>query len=361
MECGTILIINGTSSSGKTSLVHALQDCLDEPYLEAGIDKFIWMLPERYLDRPLWDEILGLAVKAGPPGHRLVNGMHQAILALSESGCHVIADHVLVEPAWTRQCAELFSHLPAYLIGVRCPLEVLEQRESSRKNRTLGQAKAQFPIIHAHRYYDLEVDTSLNNPDECAAQIKEYLQSGAQPDALKQLRASLFSDFSIRPARPEDCASIAHIQVDSYRTAYFGIFPQEYLDQFSYMEQEQDWRDFLVAGLEDTLLVAESEHGEIIGYALARPGMTNVPPYDSELVSLHVRRFHQGLGVGQALFPACARSMREKGCRSLMLWVLEQNALARRFYEHMGGKLLEPRQLSQGIAVEVAYGWEVST
>ena len=82
MQHGTILFINGTSSSGKTSLVHALQDCLDEPFLEAGIDKFIWMLPERYLERPLWDDILGLAVKAGPPGHTLVNGMHQAIQAL---------------------------------------------------------------------------------------------------------------------------------------------------------------------------------------------------------------------------------------------------------------------------------------
>jgi chloramphenicol 3-O-phosphotransferase len=62
---GTIIILNGTSSSGKTSIVKALQNVLDEPYREAGIDKFIWMLPHRYIDRPLWDEVLGLAVKAG--------------------------------------------------------------------------------------------------------------------------------------------------------------------------------------------------------------------------------------------------------------------------------------------------------
>jgi len=53
MTYGKIVIINGTSSSGKTSIVHALQNILLEPYLEAGIDKLIWMLPERYLDRPL--------------------------------------------------------------------------------------------------------------------------------------------------------------------------------------------------------------------------------------------------------------------------------------------------------------------
>jgi chloramphenicol 3-O-phosphotransferase len=73
---GTIIILNGTLSSGKTSIVKALQNVLDEPYLEAGIDKFIWMLPHRYLDRPLWDEVLGLVVKAGPVGRTLMSGMH---------------------------------------------------------------------------------------------------------------------------------------------------------------------------------------------------------------------------------------------------------------------------------------------
>ena len=68
---GNIIILNGTSSSGKTSIVNALQAILDEPYLEVGIDKFIFMLPGRYLDRPLWDEVLGQAVKAGP-GRRAV-------------------------------------------------------------------------------------------------------------------------------------------------------------------------------------------------------------------------------------------------------------------------------------------------
>jgi chloramphenicol 3-O-phosphotransferase len=51
---GTLIVLNGTSSSGKTSIAQALQDLLTEPYLQAGIDKFIFMLPSRYLNRPLW-------------------------------------------------------------------------------------------------------------------------------------------------------------------------------------------------------------------------------------------------------------------------------------------------------------------
>ena len=186
MENGKIIFINGASSSGKTSIVHALQNLLEEPYLEAGIDKFIFMLPERYLDRPLWDDVLGLATKAGSAGHRLVGGMHRAIRELSLAGMNVIADHVLVEAAWAQDCAELFSDLPAYLVGIQCPLEVLEQRERSRKNRTFGQAKLQFEVIHKFVLYDLEVDTSLISPDECAQRIRARLSEPAQ--AFRQMR-----------------------------------------------------------------------------------------------------------------------------------------------------------------------------
>jgi chloramphenicol 3-O phosphotransferase len=191
MERGKIILINGTSSSGKTSIVRALQDRLTEPYLEAGLDKFIWMLPRRYLDRPLWDDVLGLAVTAGAAGHQLVAGMHRTILALSETGINVIADHVLVEPAWLAECAQLFSDPPALLVGVRCPLAVLEERERSRKNRTLGQARAQFEAVHAHGLYDVEVDTSISTPAECAAQIEGWLARGGTPTALPRLLTRL--------------------------------------------------------------------------------------------------------------------------------------------------------------------------
>ena len=65
MHPGTILLLNGASSSGKTSILKALQDILEEPYVDAGLDKFLWMLPARYLEPPLWDDVLGLADRAG--------------------------------------------------------------------------------------------------------------------------------------------------------------------------------------------------------------------------------------------------------------------------------------------------------
>jgi chloramphenicol 3-O phosphotransferase len=187
VAAGAIILLNGTSSSGKTSLVRALQDALDVPLLDAGIDKFLWMLPKRYLNPPLWDDVLGRATEAGVTGQRLMSGMHHAIAALAQAGNHVVADHVLVDARWVDECARLFCNLPAYFVAVRCPLDVLEQREQQRQDRTLGQARAQFDLVHAHGVYDLEVDTSLASPDQCAQHIVDLVRSGRPPQAFRRL------------------------------------------------------------------------------------------------------------------------------------------------------------------------------
>jgi GNAT superfamily N-acetyltransferase len=149
--------------------------------------------------------------------------------------------------------------------------------------------------------------------------------------------------------------------VDSYRTAYAGIFPQAYLDHFTYQEQTQDWRDLFSAGLEDVLYVVETDAGEIVGYALGRPGLCDIPPYDSELVALHVRPVYQGKGIGRCLIAAVARQLQGRGCTSLMLWVLEKNP-ARALYERLGGQRVGEKDWDGnaefGMDVkEVAYGW----
>ncbi len=183
---GTIIVINGTSSSGKTSIVRALQERLDPPYLDMGVDRFIFMLPKRYLNRPLWDDVLGNADHAGETGRVLFSGMHHAIAAAARAGLNVLVDHVLVEKEWVDECTRLFADLPAYLIGIQCPLDVLEERERSRKDRTLGQARVQYPVIHKYVSYDLEVDTSVLTVEQCAERIMERMKR--PPEAFGRLR-----------------------------------------------------------------------------------------------------------------------------------------------------------------------------
>ena len=163
----------------------------------------------------------------------------------------------------------------------------------------------------------------------------------------------------IRSASPADAAALAHIQVDSYRTAYAGIVPADFLAQFSYEEQTQDWRDLLGQPTDQIFLVAQSPDGELMGYVLGRAGQTDLANYDSELAALHVRQRHQRQGVGRALFAAVAERLWQRGCQSLELSVLVGNP-AYAFYERLGGVRLGERTLSLDADVtvqEALYGW----
>ncbi|HYF75926.1 MAG TPA: hypothetical protein VD973_02250 [Symbiobacteriaceae bacterium] len=184
---GTILVLNGTSSSGKTTLLKAFQNLMDEPYVDAGLDKFLFMLPKRFLnDAGYWQQVME-PTRSGPIGLQLIAGMHRSIAALAATGNHVVADHVLIDPRWLRDCAEVMAPLPAYLIGVRCPLAVVEQRERDRKDRTLGQARQQYDLVHAHGIYDFEVDTSAAGPDEAARALQAFLARKPRPRAFAAL------------------------------------------------------------------------------------------------------------------------------------------------------------------------------
>lgn len=168
------------------------------------------------------------------------------------------------------------------------------------------------------------------------------------------------SDLRIRPAAPADSAALARIQVDSFRSAYAGILPDAYLQQFSYAEQTDDWRDLLTAATDDVLLVAERA-GAVVGYALGRAGVSEPPGYDGELVALHVHRDQQQRGIGRKLIAAVGRALHARGCRTLVVWVLADNP-ARALYAALGGEPVAaqpwPGNADYGVAVEeVAYGW----
>lgn len=186
--------------------------------------------------------------------------------------------------------------------------------------------------------------------------IEEWHQKLAAIGVELVAASEITFSLNIREAMVEDCRDLAYIQVDSYRRAYAGIFPQAYLDAFTYEEQEQDWRELLTSEMQDILLVAELQPGKLVGYALGRPGIAEAAPYDSELVALHVRREFQGQDVGKELVKAIAQALKRQGCTSLIVWVLERNP-ARGFYEQLGGQLLDVRKDVQEDVFEVAYGW----
>lgn len=191
-----IILLNGTSSSGKSTLAKMLQSHQsDVPYLHAGIDNYIFMLPRAYLNPPLWSQVFTYEydgdviakIITGPLGHQLMAAMHRSIAALAGAGLNVIVDHVLLEPGWLVEMVGLYAGYRVYFIGVKCPLEITEQREKERKDRTLGQARAQYPVVHADKHYDFEVDTSAATPEACARQIWDFIQQNPSPQRFLQM------------------------------------------------------------------------------------------------------------------------------------------------------------------------------
>jgi chloramphenicol 3-O phosphotransferase len=180
---GRIILVNGTSSSGKTTLVKGLQSTLPDLWLEMGIDRFAYALPGRVLGQPTWPQLFRyvrpndesdgpFTIETTMLGQRFISGMHATAATLAAHGLNVIVDHVLLEQAWLDECSRLWARFPVLVVGVRCPLDVVLKREIEREDRTLGQAEAQFAVVHrwADRY-DIEVDTSVLTPDEAVARI----------------------------------------------------------------------------------------------------------------------------------------------------------------------------------------------
>jgi chloramphenicol 3-O phosphotransferase len=124
----------------------------------------------------------------GELGHRLVEGMHRTVAALADAGLSVIVDHVLLEPDWLPDLATRLAGHEVLFVGVRCPLEVVVRREAERRDRTIGQAAAQFDVVHRAGGYDVEVDTSRQSPDEAAATIVGALEGGFPPVPFSRVR-----------------------------------------------------------------------------------------------------------------------------------------------------------------------------
>jgi ribosomal protein S18 acetylase RimI-like enzyme len=164
--------------------------------------------------------------------------------------------------------------------------------------------------------------------------------------------------MKIRKATRADSPALARIQVDSYRSAYAGLFPPAYLDRFSYEEQTRDWQDLLATGSNGALFVAESRHGEIVGYALGKAETDPPAEYNSALTAIHVRRSLQRQGIGRRLLSAVVKELQRQGCTSLWLSTLAGNPV-QAWYEQLGGVPIgEIRYTVDDVQiVEIKYGW----
>ncbi|MEI5527640.1 AAA family ATPase [Streptomyces brasiliscabiei] len=175
---GLIIFLNGTSSSGKSSIAAELLRILDEPAFHIPVDAFHAMRTRRELPPERLASVL----------HDTWRGYHRAIAGMAAAGNTVVMDHVLSAEWRLRDCLDLFVPRDVVLVGVHCDRDELERRERQRGDRPPGLAAGQLAQVHAHGLYDIECDTGRATPLQCAARVKEFLPHRPRPTAFEQLR-----------------------------------------------------------------------------------------------------------------------------------------------------------------------------
>lgn len=191
---GRIVLLNGVSSSGKTTIAKNLQEIMDSPYLIMGLDKFYNLytesFPAKYNPPPLPKNASIEKYHKCEIRNRRSETFHHFIAAFSIAGNDIIVDTVFDTKQILEHGLKVLHDFPVLLVGVKCPLEELERREKTRENRKQGLAKIQYNKVHTYTIYDLEVDTSKQSPFECAKEIKKVIETipkGLPSEAWKSM------------------------------------------------------------------------------------------------------------------------------------------------------------------------------
>ena len=161
-----VILLNGPSSSGKSTLSRALKDLLgaqaNQNFTIISIDDFMKLATDETIYEDDVFEISG--------------DMCAAALKDLQTADGVIVDHVITSTRIYDQLIEMLGGYPILVVHVQCPLEVLLARENARGNRCQGSAEASYEYLYPKEGYDLTVDTHAMSTEACAAEIVRALK-----------------------------------------------------------------------------------------------------------------------------------------------------------------------------------------
>ena len=139
--------------------------------------------------------------------------------------------------------------------------------------------------------------------------------------------------MEIRRARLEDAAAIAAVHVRTWQAAYEHVFGAERLAGLDLAAREGLARRFATDDDQDAF-VAEDDAGRLVGFVATGP--PEEEGEERELYAIYVLPEAWGTGAGSGLMQAAVEAMRGRGAGGAILWVLDDNPRARRFYEREG-------------------------
>jgi chloramphenicol 3-O phosphotransferase len=176
-----IIILNGGSSSGKSSIARALQGLLPEPWLAFGVDDFVDALPPAMQNSE--DGLVFSpdgSISVGPAIRRLGEAWECGIAAIAHAGVGVIIDDVFLSGAAAQgRWRDALRDLRVLFVGVHCDAMVAARREARRGDRVPGMAALQADLVHRDVAYDLAIDSTHASPETCARLIVDRIASAS--------------------------------------------------------------------------------------------------------------------------------------------------------------------------------------
>ena len=209
-DFGRIILLNGTSSAGKTTVARMIQQLRPEPIQHIALDQFRDGLPDRFRGlnspegtpgarglnvvpvhapaKPGGPQMPGTAIRFGDVGLRMLTGMRQAIAAFAKAGNDAVVDDMRLDPNYLRDYLTALADIDVIFAAIHCDEATLSQRETARPGRFPGTAVLHMHSVHADCIYDVEVNTTTMSPRQCAESILAAERTPPHPRAFDQLR-----------------------------------------------------------------------------------------------------------------------------------------------------------------------------
>jgi chloramphenicol 3-O-phosphotransferase len=219
-ELGKIVIVTGSTGSGKSTTCKEFVAQMDDLWLHFGIDLFLGsVVPRKFVDGgPRSDEGVHMAPdNAGEPdgpwhmdmgrfGLSMVMAFHRMAVAAVRSGQNVVLDHIAsIDPPLLQDCVNCFRQLPVFFVGLRPPAEVIPKRLDARLEAVVAAIGREHAVrnsenkkrvarylheqIFAHDIFDLVIDTNAHAPAEVVKIIAAEMGDG---------RGKAFEDLASR-------------------------------------------------------------------------------------------------------------------------------------------------------------------
>jgi chloramphenicol 3-O phosphotransferase len=194
MNYGTVIVLNGSSSAGKSSIQTAFQHLMmPNLWIKLGIDNlFDKPMPDITMENMQfwqsanqirWVETTQdkknnniITLYTGQEGEKVAYGMNSAIAAYAKQGCNIIVDYIAYKKEWLDDLQKQLNDINTHWVKVTIPLDVLEARETARGTSPKGHGRSHFETVFWDITYDLEVNSATESAVEIAQKIKNHFK-----------------------------------------------------------------------------------------------------------------------------------------------------------------------------------------